>query len=170
MRTSAEYMEMGKPIKFCLGHLASRHWAMIIQGEENRILVYVTPVEYLVGFKPSPQDFPPHMEMRLVRDTSNKSSREFVWSIGGQMLSQDSLPVLARRLFTQLVKVCKGEANYGELFCLSPQEERLALAHSAAAPVDRTFEHDNSTLLGQPKRGRIWLTAPLSSPPNKSNN
>ncbi len=151
MRTTAEYMEMGKPIKFCLGHLASRHFAMVIQGEENRILVYITPVEYLVGFKPSPSDFPPHLEIRLARDTANKSSREFVWTVGGQMLSQDSLPVLARRLFTQLVKVCKGEANYGELFALSPQEERLALAQQVNAPVDRTFEEDNSMLLGQKK-------------------
>src|ERR1700679_3677284 len=34
MRTSAEYQDMGKPIKYCPGHLASRHWALIIQGEE----------------------------------------------------------------------------------------------------------------------------------------
>lgn len=150
MRTSAEYLELGKPIKYCLGHLASRHWAMVIQGEDNRILVYITPVEYLVGFRPSPSEFPPHMEMRLVRDTA-KSSREFVWSIGGQPLSQDSLPVLARRLFTQLVKVTKGEANYGELFALSPQEEKLALAQQSSGPIDRSFEDEDSSFLGQKK-------------------
>jgi hypothetical protein len=150
MRTSAEYQDMGKPIKYCLGHLASRNWALIIQGEENRILSYITPVEQLLGFRPSPTEFPPHLEMRLSRDTG-KTSREFVWSISGQMLAQDSLPVLARRLFTQLVKVTKGEANYGELFAWSPQEEKLAIAYVANAPIDRAFDDDQTNLLGQKK-------------------
>ncbi len=35
MRTNAEYLDMGRPIKYCLGHLASRNWSLIIQGEEN---------------------------------------------------------------------------------------------------------------------------------------
>ncbi|MBU6451362.1 MAG: hypothetical protein KGS72_06265 [Cyanobacteria bacterium REEB67] len=148
MRTTAEYADMGKPIKYCLGHLAARHWAMIIQGEENRILVYVTPIEYLIGFKPTSGEFTPYLEMRLAR-APGKQPREFVWSVGGEPLSVDSLPVLARRLFTQLVKVTKGEAEYTEPFALSAQEEKVALAQSEAAPIDRSFEDDSTNLLGQ---------------------
>jgi len=163
MRTTAEYADSGKPIKFCLGHLASRHWSLIVQGEENRVLVYITPIEFLVGFKPGAGEFTPHMEMRLARDTA-KASREFVWSIAGQPLSQDSLPVLARRLFTQLVKVTKGEANYGEPFTLSPQEEKVAMARPAQ--IDRSFEDDDSMFLGQKKPALAERTFVVASGDN----
>ncbi len=53
------------------------------------------------------------------------------------MLSQDSLPVLARRLFAQLVKVTKGEASYGE-----------------------------SDIFTQPHRKKNWLCLTRSMPPS----
>jgi hypothetical protein len=170
MRTTAEYADMGKPIKYCLGHLAARQWAMIIQGEENRILVYVTPIEYLMGFKPTNGEFNPYLEMRLAR-SPGKQPREFVWSVGGEPLSVDSLPVLARRLFTQLVKVTKGEAEYTEPFAMSAQEEKIAIAQAEAAPVDRSFEDDTSNLLGQSARpdlsARTFVVAAETKPPEK---
>ncbi|MBS1998881.1 MAG: hypothetical protein JSS86_21295, partial [Cyanobacteria bacterium SZAS LIN-2] len=165
MRTNAEYHDLGKPIKYCLGHLASRSWALVIQGEESRILAYITPIEFLVGFKPGLSDFPPHLEMRTMKDPA-KTSRDQVWAIKGQILSVDSLPVLARRLFTQLVKVSKGEAENTELFALSPQEEKLALAQNAVAPVDRTFEVEGKGLLGQkkPLAERTFIVTPEPPP------
>gem|GEM_PF-607087 len=165
MRTTAEYAEMGKPIKYCLGHLASRTWALIVQGEENRILVYITPIEHLVGFKPGLSDFPPHLEIRQVKDPV-KTSRDFVWAVNEKILSTESLPVLARRLFTQLVKVSKGEAEHTEIFAMSPQEEKLALASTAAVPVDRSFEDAKADLLGQkkPLAERTFVVATPAEP------
>jgi hypothetical protein len=137
MRTSAEYMDMGKTIKFCLGHLSSKKFALIIQGEESSIRAYLTPVEYLIGFKPGQTDFPVFLHMKRV---ANAQATDFIWSIDGKPLAMTSIPALARRLFTQLVKVQRGEATYDEKFVFDPHEPEAPIDSS----IDRTFERDDA--------------------------
>lgn len=137
MRTSAEYMDMGKTIKFCLGHLTSKNFALIIQGEESSIRAYLTPVEYLIGFKPGQTDYPVFLHMKRV---ANAQATDFIWSIDGKPLAMTSIPALARRLFTQLIKVQRGEASYDEKFVFDPHEAETPTDSS----IDRTFEKDDA--------------------------
>lgn len=148
MRTTAEYMDMGKTIKFCLGHLGSKSFALIIQGEENSIRAFLTPIEYLMGFKPNQSDFPTFMHMKR---GANATATDFIWTIDGKPLAMTSIPALSRRLFTQLIKVQRGEANYDEKFLFDPHEPEAPQASS----VDRTFEKDDAAIFvsEKPKRG-----------------
>jgi hypothetical protein len=159
MRTQAEYSEMGRQIKFCLGHLSSRNWALVVQGEENRVRAYVTPVEYLVGFRPNQKDFEPYIEMKLMVDPSG-SSRDLVWTIDNQLLAIESLPALSRRLFGQLVKVCRGEAEHTERFLFDPHELR---SQQVEALVQRPYdEEDDAMFFTQDQKSRA---ATLKSEP-----
>ncbi len=141
MRMTAEYMEHGKPIKFCLGHLSTKSYALVIQGEEIRVRAFVLPVEYLVGFKPHQTEFSPYLDMKLM---ASRSMSESNWSIDGQTVALTSLPALSRRLFTQLIKVSKGESNYDDKFVFNPQEHEIPKPQN----VDRSFEDDSKDLLG----------------------
>lgn len=140
MRMTAEYMERGKPIKFCLGHLSSKDYSLIVQGEEIRIRVFIVPIEYMVGFKPGQTEFSPYIDMKLA---AGKQANETVWKIGNETVAMSSLPAISRRIFTQLVKVTKGEASFDETFLFNPQEQE-APKQSA---VDRSFEDDNASPL-----------------------
>ncbi|MBN9395137.1 MAG: hypothetical protein J0H83_07830 [Candidatus Melainabacteria bacterium] len=138
MMTVADYHVMGKPIKYCLGHIASRKWALVFCGEDDRVRCYISPVEYLMGFRPDQTDFPVYVEMRLAKLTTNRSGR-MVWSISGQALAEETLAVLARRFFTHLVKVIRGEADMTEKFVFDPQDLK---APPKQEMVDRSFEDD----------------------------
>lgn len=136
MRMTAEYMEHGKPIKFCLGHLSTKTYALVIQGEEIRVRAFVVPVEYLIGFKPHQTEFSAYLDMKLA---ASRSMSESNWTIEGQTVAMSSLPALSRRLFTQLIKVSKGEANYDERFVFNPQENEAPKPQN----VDRSFEDES---------------------------
>lgn len=136
MRMTAEYMEHGKPIKFCLGHLSTKTYALVIQGEEIRVRAFVVPVEYLVGFKPHQLEFSPYLDMKLA---ASRTMSESNWTIEGQTVAMSSLPALSRRLFTQLIKVSKGEANFDERFVFNPQEHDIPKPQN----VDRSFEDES---------------------------
>ncbi len=133
MRMTAEYMELGVPIKFCLGTLSTRQYSLIVQGEEKRIRAFIVPVEYMIGFKPGQTEFKAHLDMKLAAD---RSASDAVWLIDGQILSLASLPALSRRLFTQLIKVSKGESNFEEKFVFNPEEKEAPKSKD----IDRSFE------------------------------
>lgn len=144
MRMTAEYMERGKPIKFCLGHLSSKDYSLIVQGEEVRIRVFIVPIEYMVGFKPGQTEFTPYIDMKLA---AGKHANETVWKIGNETVAMSSLPAISRRIFTQLIKVTKGEANFDEKFLFNPQEHEEPKQSS----VDRSFEDDDASPLVKEK-------------------
>lgn len=159
MRTMADYGESGRQIKFCLGHLSSRNWALVVQGEENRVRAYVVPVEYLVGFRPNQSDFAPYIEMKLMVDPSG-SSRDLVWTIDNQLLAIESLPALSRRLFGQLVKVCRGEADNTEKFLFDPHELR---SQSVEPAISRPYDaEDDAMFFADEQNSRNNYTAPAS--------
>lgn len=133
MRMTAEYMELGVPIKFCLGTLSTRQYSLIVQGEEKRIRVFIVPVEYMIGFKPGQTEFKAHLDMKMAAD---RAANDAVWLIDGQILSLASLPALSRRLFTQLIKVSKGESNFEEKFVFNPEEKEAPKSKD----IDRSFE------------------------------
>ena len=149
MMTVADYHVMGKPIKYCLGHIASRKWALVFCGEDDRVRCYISPVEYLMGFRPDQTDFPVYVEMRLAKLTTNRNGR-MVWSIAGQALAEETLAVLARRFFTHLVKVIRGEADMTEKFVFDPQDLK---APPKPEMVDRSFEEDLGNGLFEKNQG-----------------
>lgn len=163
MRTTADYMEHGKPIKFCIGHLSTKEFALVIQGEEVRIRAYFLPIEFLMGFRPGQSDFPPYLDMRL--GVSGNSVTEPVWLIEGQTVGLNSLAALSRRLLTQLIKVTKGEANYDEHFVFNPQEAAAAEV-APKVELDRSYDDDVSPLVKEAPAART--VEPAREPMSRS--
>jgi len=142
MRSQADYTEMGDPIRFCIGHISSRDWALVVQAEENRVRAFIAPIKYLVGFQPDQRDFEPYVDIKLIKDKVG-SVRQMVWSIDEQALAFESIPALSRRLFGQLVKVTRGEATNNEKFVFDPHEYK---ENTADIPVERSYEPDNKNM------------------------
>lgn len=143
MRSQADYSDMGgQPIRFCIGHISSRDWALLVQAEENRVRAFITPIKFLVGFRPDQSDFEPYVELLLVRDRVG-NSRQMIWTIDGQALALESIPALSRRFFGQLVKVTRGEASSTERFVFDPND---LSALQPEVVVERSYEPDDQTM------------------------
>jgi hypothetical protein len=142
MRSQADYTDMGQPIRFCIGHISTRDWALVVQAEENRVRAFITPIKFLVGFRPDQKDFEPYVELLLVRDRVG-NSRQMVWTIDGQALALESIPALSRRFFGQLVKVSRGEANNTETFVFNPHD---LSAIQPEVVVERSYEPDDQAI------------------------
>jgi hypothetical protein len=143
MRSQADYSDIGgQPIRFCIGHISSRDWALLVQAEENRVRAFITPIKFLVGFRPDQNDFDPYVELLLVRDRV-ANSRQMIWSIDGQPLALESIPALSRRFFGQLVKVTRGEASSTERFVFDPND---LTAVQSEVVVERSYEPDDQAM------------------------
>ncbi|MBP9091620.1 hypothetical protein KBI23_11360 [bacterium] len=143
MRSQADYSDMGgQPIRFCIGHISSRDWALLVQAEENRVRAFITPIKFLVGFRPDQSDFEPYVELLLVRDRVG-NSRQMIWTIDGQALALESIPALSRRFFGQLVKVTRGEASSTERFVFDPND--LSTLQPEVV-VERSYEPDDQAM------------------------
>jgi hypothetical protein len=142
MRSQADYTDMGQPIRFCIGHISTRDWALVVQAEENRVRAFITPIKFLVSFRPDQKDFEPYVELLLVRDRVG-NSRQMIWTIDGQALALESIPALSRRFFGQLVKVSRGEANNTETFVFDPHD---LSALQPAVVVERSYEPDDQAI------------------------
>lgn len=143
MRSQADYSDIGgQPIRFCIGHISSRDWALLVQAEENRVRAFITPIKFLVGFRPDQSDFEPYVEMLLVRDRVG-NSRQMIWTIDGQALALESIPALSRRFFGQLVKVTRGEASNTERFVFDPND---LSALQPEVVIERSYEPDDQAM------------------------
>lgn len=162
MRSQADYTDMGQPIRFCIGHISTRDWALVVQAEENRVRAFITPIKFLVGFRPDQKDFEPYVELLLVRDRVG-NSRQMIWTIDGQALALESIPALSRRFFGQLVKVSRGEANNTETFVFDPQD---LSALQPEVVVERSYEPDDQAMFfsEKPRPGEMARQAVLDRP------
>lgn len=163
MRSQADYSDaVGQPIRFCIGHISSRDWALLVHAEENRVRVYITPIKYLVGFRPDQNDFEPYAELLLVKDRVG-NSRQMIWTIDGQALALESIPALSRRFFGQLVKVTRGEASNDEKFVFDPHD----LSSLQPEPtVERSYEPDDNAMFfsEKPKPSQLVRQAMVDRP------
>lgn len=160
MRSQADYIDFNGPIRFCTGHISSRDWALVFLAEENRVRGYITPIKYLVGFRPDQTDFEPYVELILQRDRVGNSS-QMVWTINGQVLAIESIPALSRRFFGQLVKVTRGEASNTEKFVLDPNDLKIPVA---PAVVERSYELDDKAMFFSEKKSEPVKTPPAERP------
>lgn len=162
MRSQADYTDMGQPIRFCIGHISTRDWALVVQAEENRVRAFITPIKFLVGFRPDQKDFEPYVELLLVRDRVG-NSRQMIWTIDGQALALESIPALSRRFFGQLVKVSRGEANNTETFVFDPHD---LSALQPEVVVERSYEPDDQAIFfsEKPRPSEMARQAVLDRP------
>ena len=117
------------------GHLATLQWGMLVQGLKDKIDIYIVPSEKILNFmlhditKTSYEPF-------MVIDASETNGKQ-EWHIGGNVITFDTIPLLAKELLGDLVRVASGQMNESELFASRDQQLKLGenVAQGFAAPA-----------------------------------
>ncbi|HEY9787765.1 MAG TPA: hypothetical protein V6D17_20420 [Candidatus Obscuribacterales bacterium] len=125
------------------GHISTRAWALVIQGVDGEVFVFVIPADFIIGFRPGQTEFHPYLTI-----TRSEDQRGASWSIEERALANDSVPKLARRLFGHLIRVVKGEASEGEKFSFASRP-----APPGMGGLDRSYDRSEDD-------PGLWLLRP----------
>jgi hypothetical protein len=109
------------------GHLATLQWGMLVQGNENKIEVYVVPAEQILDFMV--HDISGAFQPFLTID-SRDVERTKEWHIGGSTITFDTIPMLAKELLGDLIRIASGNMDESELF--REHEHGLKLGETVA--------------------------------------
>jgi hypothetical protein len=105
------------------GHLATLQWGMLVQGVKDKIEIYVVPSEKILNFMLhdiTKTSYEPFMIIDAV-DVNGKQD----WRIGGTAITFDTIPLLAKELLGDLVRVASGQMDESELFAARDQQLKL---------------------------------------------
>ncbi|MBS1955220.1 MAG: hypothetical protein JST89_13620 [Cyanobacteria bacterium SZAS-4] len=111
------YEESSNPsarISIFKGYVVAQHWAMLVQGYEEKIDVYVIAADEILNFTLNDirnSGVSPYMtvESAMVDDRR-------VWNIAGTPISLDTIPLLSKELLGDLIRVSTGTMDESELF------------------------------------------------------
>jgi hypothetical protein len=96
------------------GHIATNKWGMLVQGHGNVIEIFVFPAENLLRYTLSDirgTGFAPLMTINAIL-----VSDQLEWHIEDQVVSSEKLPLLAKELFGDLIRIASGKMSDSELF------------------------------------------------------
>lgn len=117
------------------GYISTRFWTMVIAAEEERIGVFIVPIEFQVGFNPYTASFLPVMDLRMAA-----ACEERYWVAADETITFQHIHFLARRLFSTLVKVASGEVNPYQ--GVSLRERTAPVAATQQLPPKPMGEHE----------------------------
>jgi hypothetical protein len=112
-----------KKVSTIKGHVASLHWALLFQGTTAKINIYILPSDELltlVNRDAGEAGYAPFMTME-----SSEKGEDLEWYIGGTLVAEQSIPLLARELVGDLIRVSSGTMNESELFAHHHTELKL---------------------------------------------
>jgi len=120
------------------GHLVTRFWAMLLRGSVGTINVFIIPAESLLGFSLHKIDESIYSPLLVIE--SEWSNNKLAWHIAGTNIAINQLPLLAKELFGDLIRVASGQMSESELFAHPLQQlslgENLAVGYKLPAPVN----------------------------------
>lgn len=121
------------------GHLVTRFWAMLLRGTVEAISVFIFPAEVLLGFSLHKIDESPYSPLLVIE--SCWQDNQLAWHIGGTCITQNQIPLLAKELFGDLIRVASGKMSESELFAHPLQElnlgETLAVGYKVPPCADK---------------------------------
>ena len=129
-----------------IGRLHTKSWSLAVIGNLSRIAGYIVPSDHYIGFQNNIASYNQFFEFVPVWDG------ELKWSFEKGAVSISQLPVIAKQIFGQLVKVAKGEAETNERFGVSsaPAPARQAhLSNSQAGKIPELADTNNQGYLAQ---------------------
>jgi hypothetical protein len=135
-----------KKIKVFKGHIATTHWAMLVQGYNDKIDVYVIPSESILNFTLNDirkSELSPFMTI----DSTLVDGHQ-VWTTSGHAVTPETLPLLAKELLGDLVRIGSGTMNESELFAHHTTDLKLGetVAQGYAPPLEPM---PTSSLIGE---------------------
>jgi hypothetical protein len=121
------------------GHISTHSWGMLVQGHADTIDIYVLPAEKLLTFTLNniqDKGFMPFMSI-----TSAIVNEQLEWHIEDEVVSFEKLPLLAKELFRDLIRVASGKMQESELF--ANYSEGLKLGETVAKGYSPTAAKEN---------------------------
>jgi len=126
----------GLPEKIYEGHLVTRFWAMLLRGNIGSIAVYIIPAEILLGFSLHRIDESIYKPLMVI-NSCWKDDR-LSWDIGGTCIVIEQVPMLAKELFGDLIRVANGQMSEEELFAHSTGEHHAVDAGATTVVTDQS--------------------------------
>jgi len=116
------------------GHVVAQHWAMLVQGYQERIDVYVIAADEILNFTLNDirkSGLSPFMSV----ESSMEGDRR-VWNIAGTPISLETIPFLSKELLGDLIRVATGTMDESELFTDLKTKLKLGetVAHGYSPP------------------------------------
>lgn len=103
-----------KKISIFKGHITTLHWAMLVQGYEDQIDVYIISSDEILNF--TLNDIRKSKVSPFLSFSSLIMNGHRIWNVGGEIVTADKLPVLAKELLGDLIRVSAGSMSEAELF------------------------------------------------------
>ena len=121
------------------GHLSTLHWGFLVQGYGNDIEIYVAPSDELLDL--------------TINDIHGKGYKPFLvinsvlvngeakWLLGNEQVPFNKLPLLAKKIFGDLIRISTEQLKASELFTKYSQELKLGetVAQGYCADTEMKF-------------------------------
>ena len=137
-----------KKISIFKGHIADLHWALLLQGNDKKIGIYILPSNELLALVKgdiSETGYAPFMAME-----SSENEAGVEWSINGAVITDQAIPLLARELLGDLIRVSSGKMSETELFAHHHTELKLGdTVASGYTPAPAPTNESTSTAAGE---------------------
>lgn len=115
------------------GNLSTRLWAMVVRGCASKVEVYVVPAELLLAFSIHTMGDSGYKPLLTVE--AEWSNGEPIWHIEKTIITIEQIPMLAKELFGDLIRIATGQMSEAELFAHPKQEfalgKNLAVGYQA---------------------------------------
>lgn len=127
MRTSPQ---TGASVQAMRGNVSLPNYSLVVDCTDERILVFIIPSEFLLGFDPESELFTPHLVLRQIHREGQSA-----WFMDNTPVGNVMLPELARQLLRNLIAVARGEANPKQPFAFGKPAPIAAPAPAAVVPA-----------------------------------
>ena len=148
-----------KKIAAFKGHLATLQWGMLVQGYQDKIDIYVVPSDKILNFMLHDIRKSSYAPFMTIDSTGIESKQE--WHIAGSVITFDTIPLLAKELLGDLVRVASGSMDETELF--GAHEKGLRLGETVGkgyeAPGGGAGAMGNAQGFGSLERLETWNAA-----------
>lgn len=112
--------------------LSTQEWGLALVAEPHKISSFVVRSQFIPDFAIRRINFAPFLEMQEATEGG-----EPVWYVEGDAISEELLPVIAKKLFARLIRVARGEASELEPFLLQLKE--ISPAERATSSFEQTM-------------------------------
>jgi hypothetical protein len=140
------------------GHIATSHWAMLVQGYEDKIDIYVISADEILNF--TMNDIRKSQVTPFMMIESSVVNSHRVWSVGGTAIGAETIPHLAKELLGDLVRIATGSMSEAELFADHSTElklgETVAQGYSPQQPIQQTTDEQPNTVRDQIDMFATW--------------
>lgn len=96
----------GQTVPWMRGNVSLPNYSLVVDADVNRILIFIVPSEFLLGFDPNSDLFTPHLSI-----THGVSAGQAGWFLQETPIGAVMLPEIARQLLRNLIGVARGQLD-----------------------------------------------------------